>query len=354
MRFVLKLVLFISLLAGLVLGFSYQQYQAFTQQTINMTGSQPKMFEVKSGSNIRQVTQQLIAADLLPKNTILPAEYLFLAQARLTENAAKLKAGEYALEPNMTTGDLLARLASGKTLQYQLGIIEGHTFKELVKAVQTHPNIKQTLTPEDYQNLMPKLGGAIGESAEGWFYPDTYNFPRGSTDVEVLKRSYQVMHNYLMKAWEQREPHPLIKTPYQALILASLVEKETGMPDERPMIARVFLTRLEKNMLLQTDPAVIYGLGDAYDGNIRKKDLETDTPWNTYTRTGLPPTPIATPSKAAIDAVMHPAKTNYLYFVATGTGDGRHFFSVSYEEHRKAVNQYLANDKKRQQGTTVQ
>lgn len=354
MRLVLKLLLFLVILAGITAGFAYQQYRSFTQQTINVAQNQAVSFEVKPGSGIRQVTQQLIAADILPKASLIPAEYLFLAQARLTDQASKLKAGEYSLEANMTTGDLLARLASGKTLQYQLGIIEGHTFKELVKAVQTHPYIKQTLSAEDYKDLMPKLGGATGTSAEGWFYPDTYNFPRGSADIEVLKRSYQAMYGYLMKAWEQREPHPLIKTPYQALILASLVEKETGMPDERPMIARVFLTRLERNMLLQTDPAVIYGMGDAYDGNIRKKDLETDTPWNTYTRTGLPPTPIATPSKAAIDAVMHPAQTNYLYFVATGTGDGRHFFSESYEQHRKAVNQYLANDKKRQQGTVVQ
>ncbi|HPY40724.1 MAG TPA: endolytic transglycosylase MltG, partial [Thiolinea sp.] len=325
-----------------------------THQTIQVVANPPTTFEVKPGSNIRQVTQQLVEANLLPNNTLIPAEYLFLAQARLTDNAGKLKAGEYALDPSMTPGDLLSRLASGKTLQYQLGIIEGHTFKEIAKAVQANPNIKQTLSPDDYKNIMPKLGGAIGESAEGWFYPDTYNFPRGSTDIEVLKRSHQAMQDYLMKAWEQREPNALIKTPYQALILASLVEKETGMSDERPMIARAFLTRLEKNMLLQTDPAVIYGIGDAYDGNIRKKDLETDTPWNTYTRTGLPPTPIATPSKAAIDAVMHPAKTNYLYFVATGTGNGRHFFSETYEEHRKAVNQYLANDKKRQQGSTPQ
>lgn len=354
MRFVLKLVLVLVILAGIAAGLLYQQYQAFTQASLPLTNDQPTTFEVKPGATIRQVTQQLIAAELLPKTSLIPAEYLFLAQARLTEQANKLKAGEYPLEPPMTSGDLLARLTSGKTLQYQLAIIEGHTFKELVKAIQTHPHIKQTLSPEDYKNLMPKLGGATGESAEGWFYPDTYNFPRGSSDIEVLKRSYQAMYDYLLKAWEQREPHPLIKTPYQALILASLVEKETGMPDERPMIARVFLTRLEKNMLLQTDPAVIYGMGDAYDGNIRKKDLETDTPWNTYTRTGLPPTPIATPSKAAIDAVMHPAKTNYLYFVATGTGDGRHFFSETYEAHRKAVNQYLENDKKRQQGITTQ
>lgn len=354
MRFVLKLVLCLGVLAGLTVGFAYQQYQSFIQKPIQLATGKPVIFEVKAGATIRQVTQQLREASLLPETSVIPAEYLFLAQARFTEQASKLKTGEYALEPNMTTGDLLTRLASGKTLQYQLGIIEGHTFKELVKAVQTHPHIKQTLSIEDYKNLMPKLGGANGESAEGWFYPDTYNFPRGSTDLDVLKRSYQAMYDYLMKAWEQREPHPLIKTPYQALILASLVEKETGMPDERPMIARVFLTRLEKNMLLQTDPAVIYGMGDAYEGNIRKKDLETDTPWNTYTRAGLPPTPIATPSKAAIDAVMHPAKTNYLYFVATGTGDGRHFFSETYEAHRKAVSQYLANDKKRQQGTAIQ
>ncbi|MFI0399182.1 MAG: endolytic transglycosylase MltG [Thiolinea sp.] len=354
MRFVLKIVLGLILILGVMAATAYQQYQSFLQQSINLTAHQPATFEVKAGSNIRQVTQQLIAADLLPKSNLIPAEYLFLAHARLTEQASKLKAGEYALEVGMKPTDLLARLASGKTLQYQLGIIEGHTFKEIAKAVQANPNIKQTLTAADYNNLMPKLGGAIGESTEGWFYPDTYNFPRGSSDVEVLKRSYQAMYDYLMEAWEQREPHPLIKTPYQALVLASLVEKETGTPEERPMIARVFLTRLEKKMLLQTDPAVIYGMGDAYDGNIRKKDLETDTPWNTYTRAGLPPTPIATPSKAAIDAVMHPVQTNYLYFVATGTGDGRHFFSETYEQHRKAVTQYLENDKKRQQGNLAQ
>ncbi|MFZ1344348.1 endolytic transglycosylase MltG [Thiothrix eikelboomii] len=354
MRFVLKLVLFLALLIGIVSGVFYQQYQSFIQQTLPIAADQAVHFEVKPGSHIRQVTQQLVEADLLPKTTLLPADYLFLAQARFSKQANKLKAGEYVLEAGMTPADLLTRLASGKTLQYQLGIIEGHTFKELVKAIQEHPHIKQTLSAEDYKNIMPKLGGALGESAEGWFYPDTYNFPRGTTDLEVLKRSHQAMRTYLMQAWEQREPHPLIKTPYQALVLASLVEKETGMSDERPLIARVFLTRLEKNMLLQTDPAVIYGMGEAYEGNIRKKDLTTDTPWNTYTRYGLPPTPIATPSKAAIDAVMHPAETNYLYFVATGTGDGRHFFSESYEQHRKAVAQYLANDKKRQQGTSIQ
>jgi UPF0755 protein len=354
MRFLAKIVLFLLVIVIVAVGIAYQQYQSFTQQSININSNQAVTFLVKPGSNIRQVTQQLLDANILPQNTLLPAEYLFLAQAKLSDQASKLKAGEYALEPGMNTADLLARLASGKTLQYQLGIIEGHTFSDIIKDVQANPNIKQTLTADDYQAIMPKLGGAIGESAEGWFYPDTYNFPRNSTDVEVLKRSHEAMQEYLMQAWEGREPHPLIKTPYQALILASLVEKETGTPEERPLIARVFLTRLEKNMMLQTDPAVIYGMGAAYDGNIRKKDLETDTPWNTYTRTGLPPTPIATPSKAAIDAVMHPAKTNYLYFVATGTGEGRHFFSETYEEHRKAVSQYLANDKKRQQGSSTQ
>ena len=354
MRFVLKLVLFLGLLIGIAASVFYQQYQSFTQQPLPIAANQTINFEVKPGSHIRQVTQQLVEADLLPNATLLPADYLFLAQARFSKQANKLKAGEYALEAGMTTTDLLTRLASGKTLQYQLGIIEGHTFNELVKTIQGHPHITQTLSAADYNTIMPKLGGAMGESAEGWFYPDTYNFPRGTTDLEVLKRSHQAMRTYLMQAWQQREPHPLIKTPYEALVLASLVEKETGMPDERPLIARVFLTRLEKNMLLQTDPAVIYGMGEAYDGNIRKKDLATDTPWNTYTRSGLPPTPIATPSKAAIDAVMHPANTNYLYFVATGTGDGRHFFSENYEQHRKAVAQYLANDKKRQQETSLQ
>lgn len=347
--------LFIKLLAGgLVAGLAavafmlYYQYRLFEESSVQIPSGETTVFEVKPGSNIRQVARQLDEAGILPRNPFIDADLLLVAQARLTETATRIKAGEYELEAGMKPLDILERFVGGKTLQYQLGIVEGRTFKELVQSVRSNPSLVQTLTDTDYQNLLPKLGGSSGMAAEGWFFPDTYNFPRGTSDLDVLKRSYQTMQDYLLKAWDGREPHPLIKTPYEALILASIVEKETGMPDERPMIARVFLTRLEKGMMLQTDPTVIYGLGDAYDGNIRKKDLQTDTPWNTYTRTGLPPTPIATPSKAAIDAVLHPAATPYLYFVATGTGDGRHYFSESYDEHRKAVNQYLQNDKANQ------
>ncbi|MCL4170588.1 UNVERIFIED_CONTAM: hypothetical protein GTU68_027824, partial [Idotea baltica] len=187
----------------------------------------------------------------------------------------------------MVADDLLERFSSGKTIQYQISFIEGRSFKEIISSVKSHPDLVQTLTDEDYANLMDKLGAPEGTYPEGWFFPDTYNFPKGTTDLEVLQRSYNTMVKALADAWdnsETRSPH--LKTPYDALILASIVEKETGVPDERPLIAQVFLSRLEKGMLLQTDPTVIYGMGDSYKGNIRKKDLRTDTPYNTYTRKG--------------------------------------------------------------------
>ncbi len=330
----------ILLVAGATL---YYQYQRFIKTPVNISQAAPAFFEVKQGSNIRQIARQLREAGILDSSPLLPSDLLLRAEARLTDKAHRIKAGEYELTAGMTPGDVLDKLVSGKTVQYQIGIIEGRSFKELVQTVRDNPHLQQTLSDADYRDLMAKLDAPSGMQAEGWFFPDTYNFPRGTTDMDVLKRSYTQMNDYLLKAWEQRVPHPNIKTPYEALILASIIEKETGVPDERPLIARIFLNRLEKGMMLQTDPTVIYGMGDAYAGNIRKKDLRTDTPYNSYTRTGLPPTPIAIPSKAAIDAVFHPAESKNLYFVATGQGDGRHYFSDTYDEHRKAVIQYQLN-----------
>jgi UPF0755 protein len=258
--------------------------------------------------------------------------------------ADKLKAGEYKLEAEMRPDDLLKHFVSGKTLQYSLSLIEGKTFKDLKALIRQHPNLEQTLTDADYASIMEKLGAPAGTHPEGWFYPDTYLFPRKTTDLEFLRRSYQDMQRYLQQAWDNREPNPYLKTPYDALILASIVEKETGLPQERPLVASVFLNRLEKKMLLQTDPTVIYGIGDKYDGNIRKVDLQTDTPYNTYTRAGLPPTPIAMPGKAAIDAVMHPATSAMFYFVATTPG-GASKFSATLEEHNQAVREYILNRK---------
>lgn len=339
MKLVFKLLGFLLATGVVTAGFLFwYQYTTFLETPVTVTAAN-EIFEVKAGSNARQVAGQLQAQGVVQHSL------LFLVHARITEMSDKLKAGEYKLEAGMKPEDVLKKLVSGQTLQYQLGIIDGKTFKDIFASVRSHPTLVQTLTDADYANIMPKLGAQAGMSPEGWFFPDTYNFPRKGTDLEFLQRSYKAMQTYLQKAWDRREPTPYIKTPYDALILASIVEKETGLPEERPLIARVFLNRLAKGMMLQTDPTVIYGIGDKYDGNIRKTDLTTDTPYNTYTRTGLPPTPIATPSKAAIDAVMHPASSDVLYFVATAPGAVSHF-STTLDEHNRAVRQYILNRNK--------
>lgn len=340
MKFLFKLfvsIVVLTLGGGFVL---WQQYQHFLQTPLQLADN--RVFEVKQGSNIRHV------AETLESMGVLQPDWMFVAHARLTNKADKLKAGEYQLTPGMKPDDILSTFVGGQALQYQLIIPEGKTFNALRASIEAHPTLEKTLSDADYTNIMQKLGAPTGTQPEGWFYPDTYNFPRKTTDLAFLQRSYKAMQTYLQQAWEGREPNPHLKTPYDALILASIVEKETGLPEERPLVARVFLNRLEKGMLLQTDPSVIYGLGDKYDGNIRKTDLQADTPYNTYTRAGLTPTPIATPSKAAIDAVLHPAQSNVLYFVATTPG-GPSKFSVTLDEHNKAVQQYILNRQKQQE-----
>ncbi len=346
MKLIFKLLGFLFVTTMVTVGFLlWYQYDAFLKAPVTLT-PETEIFEIKSGSNIKQVASQL------EEKGIVQHGLLFLAHARVTDMAHKLKAGEYKLEAGMTADDVLKKFVSGQTLQYQLPIIEGRTFKEIVNNIRNHPQIEQTLSDADYATIMTKLGAPEGMRPEGWFFPDTYNFPRKTTDLEFLQRSYKEMQDYLKQAWDGREQNPQLRNEYEALILASIVEKETGLPEERPLIARVFLNRLAKGMLLQTDPTVIYGIGDKYDGNIRKTDLQTDTPFNTYTRAGLPPTPIATPSKAAIDAVMHPATSDVLYFVATEPG-GASYFSETYDEHQLAVKRYILN-RKRAPATTSQ
>lgn len=334
----------LAILAGAGGLYAYQQYRLFLDKPVHLVGEN-NTFDLEPGSHIRKVARQLAERNILPESGIpfVKPEWLFIAHARVTEQAGKIKAGEYALEQGMGAGDLLKRFTSGKTIQYQISFIEGRSYKDIISSVKSHPDLKQTLTDADYAQLMARLGAPQGTHPEGWFFPDTYNFPKGTTDLDVLQRSYDTMVKTLAAAWDKYEGNPHLKTSYDALILASIVEKETGVPDERPLIAQVFLSRLEKGMLLQTDPTVIYGMGESYDGNIRKKDLRTDTPYNTYTRKGLPPTPIATVGKAALDAVFNPQETDALYFVATGLEDGRHFFSKTYKEHRKAVIKYQLN-----------
>ena len=294
-------------------------------------------YEVQPGTTFKQ-----LANDLHSRGVITKPMY-WATLARLQNKAHKIKAGLYRFGNATTPSELLDRFVAGKTVQFSLTIPEGWTYKQLLDAVNSHPQITPTLT--DGTEVMERLGKG-DEHPEGWFYPDTYRFPKGITDMEFLSRSHTTMVTRLQEEWESRSEDLPLKDPYEALILASIVEKETGVPEERSQIAAVFISRLKKGMLLQTDPTVIYGLGDAYDGNIRYRDLRRDTPYNTYIHKGLPPTPIAMPGGDALRAVLHPAETRALYFVAKG--DGSHHFSETYAEHRKAVIAYqLKGDKRR-------
>jgi UPF0755 protein len=240
----------------------------------------------------------------------------------------------------------------GRVVLEQLTIIEGSRFADLRHALDNHAALTHTLRGKSDAEVMAALGHA-GEYPEGRFFPDTYRFAPKTTDVEVLGLAYNAMQRLLDDAWQHRSADLPLQNAYEALTLASIVEKETGLPAERPRIAGVFVTRLRKGMRLQTDPTVIYGLGASYDGYIHTRDLATDTPYNTYTRAGLPPTPIALPGRESILAAVHPQENGEIYFVATGLGDGAHHFSKTLEEHNAAVKSYLEHLRAQQRGGTV-
>ncbi|MEW6765532.1 MAG: endolytic transglycosylase MltG [Pseudomonadota bacterium] len=260
------------------------------------------------------------------------------ALARLTGTAARLRAGEYRIEPGQTPSDWLAMLAQGRAILYRVTLVEGMTLEQARDVLVMHP----ALRPEGFAlsgNELMAVIGQPGKVAEGFFLPETYTFPRGTSDIEILRMANQALRRELALLWEHRAPDLPLESPEQAVVLASIVEKETGKASERPRIAGVFVNRLRKGMRLQTDPTVIYGLGPAFDGNLSRRDLEADTPWNTYTRVGLPPTPIALPSRDALAAALHPEATDALYFVADGTGG--HTFSSTLEGHNRAVRRYI-------------
>lgn len=288
-------------------------------------------YTLKSGTTVA-----LLARELEQKGYLQQPLYLRLL-ARWDGLAKRLQAGEYHLDNGLTPRQLLQKLASGKVTTYSQTLVEGWTFRQVMEAVRSQPALKQTLEGLSDADIMQRLGFAE-EHPEGRFLPDTYHFPRGTTDLAFLKRAYQAMQHLLAEEWPKREPELPLKSPYQALILASIVEKETGLASERPEIAGVFIRRLKKGMKLQTDPTVIYGLGDGFDGNIRRSDLNRDTPYNSYLHKGLTPTPIAMPGSDAIRSVLHPAAGKSLYFVAKG--DGSHYFSATLSEHNKAVRKY--------------
>ena len=297
--------------------------------------SQEITIQPKSG--LRSIANQLV------KQGVLNEPWRFILIAKLLNKQSYLQAGNYTLNKNVSPYQLLLSLNHGKTTQGSITFIEGRTFAQMHEKIIRNDAIKQTITGLSESEMM-KLMGSDYRVAEGLFFPDTFYFDRNTADTVILKRSYDAMRSKLAKAWEGRDTNLPYKNSYQALIMASIIEKETGKVSERPMIAGVFINRLRIGMRFQTDPTVIYGMGARYDGNIRKKDLIADTPYNTYTRDGLPPTPIAMPGIAAIDAALHPEKTKALYFV--GKGDGSHVFSNNLVEHNLAVVRYqLKNNK---------
>ncbi|NYT57706.1 endolytic transglycosylase MltG [Alcaligenaceae bacterium] len=262
----------------------------------------------------------------------------FVVLARLTGLDKQLQAGAYEAIQGDGPRVLLERMANGDMTQTRLTLLEGWTYKRIRQALQEDPKVGQTLEGVTDEELLQRLG-ATASSTEGIFYPDTYVFAPRTSDFDILRRAYQAQQELLERLWSERDPDLPLKTPYEALILASIVEKETGHTSDRGKVAGVFVNRLRIGMPLQTDPTVIYGMGDAYQGRIRKKDLTADTPWNTYTRNGLPPTPIASPGRASILATLHPEEHKFLYFVSRG--DGTSEFSPNLAAHNRAVAKYI-------------
>ncbi len=286
---------------------------------------------IEAGSNPREIAQAWVDAGVQTSPRLLYEWFRWSGQAR------RIQAGSYAVEPGVTPRRLLDKLVQGEQTLEQLRFTEGWTLRQLRAALARAPHLKPTTTGLSDAQLMETLG-APGTAAEGRFFPDTYAYARGVSDITVLRRAHRALEKRLAQAWAERTPDTPLKSAEQALILASIVEKETGLAADRGLVAGVFINRLRIGMPLQTDPSVIYGLGEAFDGNLRKRDLLTDTPYNTYTRGGLPPTPIALPGQASLTAAVRPQATKALYFVARG--DGSSVFSDNLADHNRAVNTY--------------
>jgi len=326
MRFI-KLCFIVGLIGALVLASGLAYY---AKKPLNLSPAAQEI-TIQPKSSLTSIANQLVAQGVI--NQALP----FILLARILHKEPYLQAGDYTLNKNINPYQLLLSLNHGKTTQGSITFIEGKTFKQMRERLAKNDAIKNSIKDLKDAEVMALVGK--GEKhPEGLFFPETFYFDRGTTDIILLKRAYDIMQTKLENAWLGRAEGLPYKNSYEALIMASIVEKETGKASERPMIAGVFINRLRIGMRLQTDPTVIYGIGAKYDGNIRRKDLEMDTAYNTYTRAGLPPTPIAMPGLASIEAALHPATTKALYFV--GRGDGSHEFSISLAEHNRAVAEY--------------
>ena len=323
------------LLAALVLigAAALWQVDRFLNATLTVP-EEGATFEIAPGTPFTRVSQRLAEQGIVSNPTLLRI------YARVSGQAGSVHAGEYFIEPGTTTAGLLDQFTRGDVLLYSFTIVEGWNQWDLLRALHSHPQIDAQISEEDWPALLDELGAETSHP-EGLFLPETYRFPRNTSDRTLLKQAYELMQAALSEEWPNRAEDAPVATPYEALILASIVEKETARADERQRIAGVFARRLDKRMRLQTDPTVIYGIGPEFNGNLTRRDLRTDTPYNTYTRGGLPPTPIAMPGRDAIRAALHPAPGNELYFVATGLGDGSHKFSRTKAEHDAAVAEYL-------------
>lgn len=336
MSLVFKLLGFAVLALSIFLGWFWQSYNHFISTPVNISQNSVD-FKIPSGSSLSSVAKSLESRGIISDAS------LFLWMMKFNDGETSIQAGEYIIEPDMTPLEIAAIFVKGKVKQYPFTIVEGWSFKQLIVALGADLRLQHSLKGKSNTEIMESIGHP-GEHPEGRFLPDTYHFPAGSTDKLFLQRAYEAMDKVLKKEWQNRKTGLPYKTPYEALIMASIVEKETGVAHERKQIAGVFVRRLEKNMRLQTDPTVIYGMGEKYTGNLRKKDLKKETPYNTYRIKGLPPTPIALPGEAAINAALHPHDDETLYFVAKG--DGSHYFSETMEAHNKAVRKYQVRQRK--------
>lgn len=330
----IKLMFLIGLLAAV--GFGAWLYH-YAKTPLNLP-PQAQEITIKPNSGLKSIANQLVAQQVIPN--ALP----FVILGKVLRKEPYLQAGDYTLNKNVTPYQLLLSLNDGKATQGSITFIEGKTFKQMRAKLAKNDSVKTTIADLSDTEVM-RIVGKGEKHAEGLFFPETFYFDRNTADTVLLKRAYEIMQAKLAEAWANRASGLPYKNSYEALIMASIVEKETGKASERPMIAGVFLNRLRIGMRLQTDPTVIYGMGDNFDGNIRRKDLSADTIYNTYTRAGLPPTPIAMPGLASIEAALHPEKTKALYFV--GKGDGSHAFSNSLVEHNRAVAKYQLNLKRK-------
>lgn len=322
---------------GIAAGFAW--FQQYLREPLHVSGRN-HIIEIAAGTSLQRAAAQLAAEG------VLRYPQMFALYGRITGDASRIKAGEYEIAGGTTPRSLLQQLVEGRVRLHSLTLLEGWTVRELLRAVRAHPAIRHTLQVDAGAELAAALD-LPNENPEGWFFPDTYHFARGTTDRAILMRAHEMMKVRLSAAWEGRSREAVVKSPYEALVLASIIEKETALDRERPQISGVFSRRLRLGMKLQTDPTVIYGLGEAFEGNLTRRHLERDTAYNTYTRTGLPPTPIGLPSEGSLLAALHPAEGDALYFVASGTEDGSHVFSATLKEHNAAVRRYLVELRER-------